>query len=63
MAFGSPYKYVYLEPTFKEVDNWDEALLKSDDRFNNEEHNLFLYNTIYNIIEIIVTPTLLMLLI
>ena len=42
MAFGSPYKYVYLEPTPIEQDKWDEAIKTSDNRFNKEEHNICL---------------------
>jgi hypothetical protein len=43
MAFGSPYKYVYLDPSTNEQDQWDDAIRKADDRFNKEEHNICLY--------------------
>jgi len=42
MAFGEPHKYVELDPTIKEADNWDQALGNTDNRFFNEEHNIFL---------------------
>lgn len=42
MAFGEPYKYVEIEPTFKEGENWDDNLQICDNRFFNEEHNIFL---------------------
>jgi hypothetical protein len=41
MAFGNPYKYVYLDPDIKDQDVWDECLFKADERFRGEEHNLF----------------------
>jgi hypothetical protein len=43
MAFGNPYKYVYLDPTPNEQDQWDESINKADNRFNKEEHNICLY--------------------
>jgi hypothetical protein len=42
MAFGDPVKYIQLNPNQEEQDHWDEAVSKSDDRFINEEHNIFL---------------------
>jgi len=42
MAFGEPYKYVYLDPSASELDNWDESISRANQRFNNEEHNIFL---------------------
>ena len=42
MAFGEPHKYVELEPTVNEAENWDQYLGKTDNRFFNEEHNIFL---------------------
>lgn len=43
MAFNNPYKYVPLNPSLKEQENWDQAIKKCDDRFCNEEHNICLY--------------------
>jgi len=40
MAFGEPYKYVQLNP--QNESKWDEAVTKANDRFSNEDHNLFL---------------------
>jgi len=40
MAFGNPYKYVELNSLDSEF--WDECVLKSNERFINEEHNLCL---------------------
>jgi hypothetical protein len=42
MAFGNPYKYVYLDPDSNEQDNWDKAIQNTDERFKGEEHNLFM---------------------
>ena len=42
MAFGNPYKYVQLKLNKKEMQNWNHSVIKSDDRFNGEEHNIFL---------------------
>ena len=42
MAFGNPYKYVELNPDNQEQENWDESVFKSNDRFQNEEHNICL---------------------
>ena len=42
MAFGEPHKYVELTPTYRESENWDENLGNCDNRFFNEEHNIFL---------------------
>jgi hypothetical protein len=42
MAFGDPYKYIQLNPNIEEQERWDDSLNKSDDRFNNEEHNICL---------------------
>ena len=41
MAFGEPYKYVYLEPETREEEMWDEGVRLSDNRFKEEEHNIF----------------------
>jgi hypothetical protein len=42
MAFGNPYKYVYLDPDNKEQDDWDSSIHKADERFRGEEHNLIM---------------------
>jgi hypothetical protein len=47
MAFGDPLKYIQLNPNNEEQEQWDYAIAKADDRFNNEEHNICLYE-IYN---------------
>ena len=44
MSFGNPYKYVLLNPSPEERKNWNRAIEKGDQRFNNEEHNLFTNN-------------------
>ncbi len=46
MAFGRPYKYVELNPDLREQEDWDDAVMKSNERFQNEEHNLCLYECI-----------------
>jgi len=40
MAFGLPYKYVYLDPNENEKKMWDYELRKADDKFRGEEHNI-----------------------
>jgi hypothetical protein len=41
MAFGNPYKYVELNPDISEQQEWDDCVAKSNERFTNEEHNIF----------------------
>lgn len=41
MAFGDPHKYVHLKPDLREEEMWDEGIKMSDNRFKEEEHNLF----------------------
>ena len=43
-AFGKPTKYIQLELTEQEKYDWDRAILKGDNRYNMEEHNLFVNN-------------------
>ena len=43
-AFGRPTKYVKLELTEQEKYNWDRAIEKGDNKFNMEEHNIFINN-------------------
>lgn len=40
MAFGSPCKYIQLNPSAREMVYWDKAIQKGDDIFNTEQHNL-----------------------
>ncbi len=40
MAFGSPYKYVYLNPSESDRLVWDTDLKRADDKFKGEEHNI-----------------------
>jgi hypothetical protein len=43
MAFSNPYKYIKLNLTNEEQDNWDDSIDKSDNKFKKEEHNLCWY--------------------
>ena len=43
-AFGKPTKYIQLDLTEQEKYDWDRAILKGDNRYNMEEHNLFVNN-------------------
>ena len=43
-AFGKPTKYIQLELTEQEKYDWDRAILKGDNKYNMEEHNIFLNN-------------------
>ena len=43
-AFGKPTKYIQLELTEQEKYDWDRAILKGDNRYNMEEHNIFMNN-------------------
>ena len=43
-AFGKPTKYIKLELTEQEKYDWDRAILKGDNKYNMEEHNLFINN-------------------
>ena len=43
-AFGKPTKYVKLELTEQEKYNWDRAIEKGDNKYNMEEHNIFINN-------------------
>ena len=43
-AFGIPTKYIQLELTEQEKYDWDRAILKGDNRYNMEEHNIFVNN-------------------
>lgn len=40
LGFGNPYKYVQLEV----CPNWDKAVTKANEKFIDEEHNLFTNN-------------------
>ncbi len=43
-AFGKPTKYVKLDLTEQEKYNWDRAIEKGDNKYNMEEHNIFINN-------------------
>jgi len=43
-AFGKPTKYVKLKLTEQERYNWDRAIEKGDNKYNMEEHNIFINN-------------------
>ena len=43
-AFGKPTKYAKLELTEQEKYNWDRAIEKGDNKYNMEEHNIFINN-------------------
>ena len=44
MAFGNPTKYVQLTPNDREINEWDNAIDKGDERFSMENHNLCFNN-------------------
>ena len=43
-AFGKPTKYIPLKLTEQEKYDWDRAILKGDNRYSMEEHNIFINN-------------------
>ena len=43
-SFGKPTKYIQLELTEQEKYDWDRAILKGDNKYNMEEHNIFVNN-------------------
>ena len=43
-AFGKPTKYIQLKLSEKEKYDWDRAILKGDNRYSMEEHNIFINN-------------------
>ena len=43
-AFGKPTKYIQLKLSEQEQYNWDRAIEKGDNKFNMEEHNIFINN-------------------
>ena len=43
-AFGKHTKYIKLELTEQEKYNWDRAIEKGDNKYNMQEHNIFLNN-------------------
>ena len=43
-AFGKPTKYIQLELTEQEKNEWDNAILKGDKKYNKEEHKIFTNN-------------------
>ena len=43
-AFGKPTKYIQLKLTEQEKYNWDRAIEKGDNKYNMEEHNIFINN-------------------
>ena len=43
-AFGKHTKYAKLELTEQEKYNWDRAIEKGDNKYNMEEHNIFINN-------------------
>ena len=43
-AFRKPTKYIQLELTEQEKYDWDRAILKGDNKYNMEEHNIFVNN-------------------
>ena len=43
-AFGKPTKYIELELTEQEKYDWDRAILKGDNKYNMEVHNLCVNN-------------------
>ena len=43
-AFGKPTKYIKLNLTEQERYNWDRAIEKGDNKYNMEEHNIFINN-------------------
>ena len=43
-AFGKPTKYFKLKLSEQEKYNWDRAIEKGDNKYNMEEHNIFINN-------------------
>ena len=43
-AFGKPTKYIKMKLTEQEKYNWDRAIEKGDNKYNMEEHNIFINN-------------------
>ena len=43
-AFGKPTKYIKMKLTQQEKYNWDRAIEKGDNKYNMEEHNIFINN-------------------
>ena len=43
-AFGKPTKYIELDLTEQEKYDWDRAILKGDNKYNMEVHNLCVNN-------------------
>ena len=43
-AFGKPTKYFKLNLSDQEKYNWDRAIEKGDNKYNMEEHNIFINN-------------------
>ena len=44
MAFGDPYKYVKFDLDEKEIELWDDAIFAADNKYRQEEHNIYTYN-------------------
>ena len=42
LAFGEPYKYVYLNPTETEMVFWDKGVNKANKKFSREDHQICL---------------------
>ena len=43
-AFGKPTKYIKLKLSEQEKFNWDRAVEKGDNKYNMQEHNIFINN-------------------
>ena len=43
-AFGKPTKYIKLKLSEQEKYNWDRSIEKGDNKYNMEEHNIFINN-------------------
>ena len=43
-AFGKPTKYIKMKLTEQEKYSWDRAIEKGDNKYNMEEHNIFINN-------------------
>ena len=43
-AFGKPTKYIKMKLSEQEKSNWDRAIEKGDNKYNMEEHNIFINN-------------------
>ena len=44
LAFGSPLKYIVLDHSGYSAEEWDDAIIKANDKFGRTNHNLIINN-------------------